>query len=187
MLFVSNRNVTLRSKSGHIIAFKRGEPREVPVPVRREAMAIGIIPVEAGADTVENIEASLARVVPIPADLRHALVFDALHKIREDNDNTKFDAAGRPKVDAVNAYFFGQFSVNANDRTKYWDEYKALVSEGEELPTHKDMAAFLDIAQANSRPEIADFGSMLGVPVEELESVSLRDGRRVLINKLLGG
>lgn len=187
MQFVSNRNVTLRSKSGHIITFKRGEPREVPVMVRREAMAIGIIPVDAAADTVENLENVLGRVVPVPPDLRNALVFDALHKIREDNDNTKFDAAGRPKVDAVNAYFHGQFSINANDRTKYWDEYKALVSEGEELPSHKDMAAFLDIAQANSRPEISDLGAMLGVDPEQLEAVSLRDGRRILVNKLLGG
>lgn len=185
MQYVSNRNVTLRSKTGHVIFFKAGEPRDVPVPVRREAMAIGIIPADGKPDTVENIETEASRVVAIPAALRDALIFFALERIREENETAKFDAAGRPKVDAVNAYFYGFLNINANDRSRYWDEYRALVGSGEEIPTDKNLTAFLEIAGVTSRDEVLDHGKTLGVKSEVLEALSVRDARRVLMNALL--
>lgn len=184
MLFVANRNVTLRSKTGHVIYFKANEPREVPQPVRREAMAIGIIPVNAQPDTVETLESEVTRSVPVPNDLRNALIFYALDKLREENETGKFDAAGRPKVDAINAHFHGFLTINANDRTRFWDEYRALHASGEEPVQHKDLASFLDIAGMTSRDEAGDYAKLLGVSDETINSVSIREARRILMNKL---
>lgn len=187
MNFVSNRNVTVRSKSGHVIRFERNVPRAVPANLRREVMAIGIIPAEGQADLVENLETEVSRMAPIPEALRTALVFHALSQIREENDTSKFDAAGRPKVDAVNSVFHGFLSINAAARNSFWDELRALISENEEIPSHKDLETFLALAEITSRDEIADYGKMLGVDETALEAVSVRDSRRMLINKLLSG
>lgn len=185
MQFVSNRNVTLRSKSGHMIAFKAGVPMDVPQPVRRECMAIGIIPVDGKPDTVENLEAEVSRSAAVPPGLREALIFFALDRVRDENETSKFDAAGRPKVDAINSYFHGFLNINATDRGRFWDEYRALTSQGEEIPTHKDMNAFLEIAGVTSRDEVADHGKALGVDPILLDTLSVRDARRVLMNALL--
>lgn len=187
MQFVSNHNVTVRSKSGHVIRFERNVPRDVPQALRREVMAIGIVPAESSPDLVENIENEVNRVVPLPEALRNALVFHALNVIREENDTSKFDAAGRPKVDAVNALFHGFLSINATTRNAAWDELRALIAEGEEAPSHKDLETFLALAEITSRDEIADYGKMLGVEESALEALSVRDARRLLINKLLTG
>jgi hypothetical protein len=186
MLFVANRNFTLRSKTGHMIRFEKDKPREVPLDVRREAMAVGIIPADGKANTVEDVDSALSVSMPMPNDLRTALIFYALDKMREENDNTKFDAAGRPKVDSVNAYFHGYLHINATDRTKFWDEYKALSGSGEDVPGHRDLRTFLDLAGMTSRDEAADYAKILGIDETVVESVSIRDARKILLNKLFG-
>lgn len=190
MKFVANRNVTLRSKSGHIIRFERGVPKEVPPAVRREAMAIGVVPVEGSLDVEAQDTAAIngqpnSLAFTIPQDLRDSLIFAAMDELRSENDNARFDAAGRPKVDAVNARFFGLMSINSNERNKYWDELRARSSNGEETPQHQHLKAFLDIAGATSRDELREFAEVLGVDVESVEAVSVRDARRLLVKALL--
>lgn len=185
MLFVSNRNVTLRTVIGHVIHFEAGVPMEVPAEVRRQAMAIGVIPADGQAQTIEDVEAEASRIIPITGSFRDALIFAAMKRLRTENITSTFDASGRPTVAAVNAHFHGFLVLSSNDRNNYWDELRALISGNEDIPADPKAATFFEIAAVNSRDEMLDLGKTLGVSASALGALSVRDGRRALMNALL--
>lgn len=107
-LFVSPRDIVVRTTQGAAIAFEKGKPTHVPQRLHSLVMEKGILPCDAQGKVLDAAEA--AEVVPPekkvkmapedPAKLEAELV-TAMKMIVERNDAKDFTANGTPHSDAV--------------------------------------------------------------------------------------
>lgn len=118
-MLVLNRNYTMATTKGHVIAFEKNKPTAVPKSAYNDAIAIGAMPADgADPDVLPNEKND---VVPQdPAD-RNPLIYAALVKLIERNDREDFTAAGSPTVDAVSREV--GFKVAAKEIAGQWQEY----------------------------------------------------------------
>lgn len=110
MLFISNRDITISSTTGHSIEFKKGEPTNAPAIMYAELLTQGIVPTE----PVEEAPVEEGTVAPQdPAQLK-AAVFAAFEKIALKNDRNDFTAAGAPHLSTMSKVL--GWNVNAKER-----------------------------------------------------------------------
>lgn len=95
---VANRNVTVRSLSGHVIAFKKDTPTRVPATMITECMAVGIVPTDTGGEFVS--EERPKTTAPQGMD-REEELRNAINLLRERNERSDFTGAGRPDLRAL--------------------------------------------------------------------------------------
>lgn len=103
-LYVLNRDFTLRSTSGHSIAFEKGVPVNVPPVLEQEAAQYGAERVD--GVWVDPIEPSkLVAEVPeaLAASDREVLLTAAFEQIIKRNDSKDFTGQGIPTVNAIKA------------------------------------------------------------------------------------
>ncbi len=96
MMLVANRNVTVRSTTGHVIKFTKDEPVSVPRMMVSECMAVGIVPV----DDDYTPEEPTKNAIPTGHDREQALR-DAIIQLKERNDRGDFTGGGRPDLRAL--------------------------------------------------------------------------------------
>ena len=121
ILLVLNRNYTLATTKGHVIAFEKGKPTSVPKIVYNEAIAIGAQPAD-GTDPDVLKDEKKSSAPQDPAE-RNPLILAAIEKLIDRNDREDFTAAGSPSVDAVTKEV--GFKVSAKEIAGQWQEYHA--------------------------------------------------------------
>lgn len=119
--YVLNRNYSLRSLSGHMIDFIKGQPTYVPPPCVKEAVAIGAEPVE----TIDKTEAVLGPeeklAVEPDGEERKQLLFKIFAQLEERNGREDFTAAGMPSIKVIEK--IAGFEVDSKERNVLWQEY----------------------------------------------------------------
>lgn len=112
---VLNRNYVLRTTLGHSVAFKKGEPINVPAIIAKSAAEIGAERVD-GKDVFEApVEAP---VQPVDPSQRGEDIRKAVETIVDRNAIKDFTAGGTPKVAAVSAQV--GYKVDQVEVAKAW-------------------------------------------------------------------
>ena len=117
--FVLHRNYALRSMSGHMINFIKGEPTWVPPVCVKEAVAIGAQPLDGPVDVLEP---ETQVVVDPSGDERKQLIFAAFEDMEAKNEREDWTASGMPR-DAALEKVLG-FKVDTKERNALWLEYR---------------------------------------------------------------
>lgn len=121
---VLNRNYTLATTKGHVIAFTKGVPTVVPSIVYQECLAIGAQTADGEAPTVEEV----IKTDGAPEDhgARGPMIMQAIKTLVAQNSRESFTAAGSPTVDAV-AKIVG-FKPQSKEIAIVWQEYHEEVA-----------------------------------------------------------
>jgi hypothetical protein len=123
--FVLHRDYALRSMSGHMINFKKGDPTWVPNECVKEAVAIGAAPVDGPVEVLDpEVHAS---IVPEGQE-RKDLIFAAFEDMEAKNEREEWTASGMPTSKALEKIL--GFEVDSKERNTLWIEYRAAKSEG---------------------------------------------------------
>ena len=122
--FVLNRDYALRSLTGHMINFKKGEPVFIPPICVKEAVAIGAQPVDGPVDVLDpEVTES---IVPEGAE-RKDLIFAAFEDLEAKNEREEWTASGMPTSKALEKTL--GFEVDSKERNALWIEYRASKAE----------------------------------------------------------
>lgn len=119
--YVLNRNYTLRSLTGHSVAFVKGVPTFVPAMIEREARGLGAECVD-GANP-DMLDPETPVVAPLTHDERADQIRAAFALLVERNDTKDFTGAGVPSVKAVEKMV--DFDVDRNEVISLWQAFKA--------------------------------------------------------------
>lgn len=184
VLMTCARHYTLRTKAGHCLRFKPNEPVAVPDSVVSEALALNIIPVD-GSDVRTADDAAPLQKVVIAGLLRDALALHCIDDLVKMNDVEQFDGGGRPKVAVINQAT--GLSLSAADRNDYWDKYRTIKSEGEELPKHKALATVLEIQALNTPSHLKEYAEALGVNEDAILGHPIAVQKQVLLKAAVAG
>lgn len=120
--FMMQRDRTVASLSGHIIAFKKGEPIHVPPAAYSEVMAAGAVPVDDDfvqpADPDATTTDSGESLDPVA---RKDKIIAAFETLKARNERGDFGADGKPHPKAITKLV--GFLVEARERNQLWAEY----------------------------------------------------------------
>ena len=119
--YVLNRNLVLRSMTGHSVNFVRNVPTFVPALIEREARGIGAERVD-GANP-DMLDPETPEVAPLSHDERAEQIRTAFALLVERNDSKDFTGAGVPSVKAVEKLV--DFDVDRNEVVALWQAYRA--------------------------------------------------------------
>lgn len=119
VLLVLNRDHVLATTRGHVIAFRKGEPTNVPRVLVSEALAIGAQPADGSEPEVPGDDKKAPKAPNDPAE-RGPLILAAIEKIVASNERKDFTAAGSPTVKSVEREL--GFDVDAREITAAWQE-----------------------------------------------------------------
>jgi len=114
MKFTSLRNMTVATRTGHAIEFKKGEPTFVPPIAWNEVQAAGAVPEE---DLPEPVKGDTEP--SDPAD-RAVLIEAAIEELIEKNARGTFGATGAPQVKVLSQKVGWQ--VSASERDVIWQK-----------------------------------------------------------------
>lgn len=124
MKLVMNRNITVRSLSGHAIAFKKDEPVHVPPEMVEECMGKGAVPAE--GEKLPKKEENTKPPEPIgPA--RKKRIFEIFEEMETDNKRGEFAASGIPNAKPVKLRF--GYEIDAAEIKQLWHEYRGTTGE----------------------------------------------------------
>jgi len=115
--FISNKDQIIRTRVGHSIEFKKGEPTHVPPEAWAEVQARGVIPEE---DLPEPDISN--KNEPDDPMQRKKVLMDAFEAIVLEGNRDDFMATGRPTLPSV--FNRVKFKIDAKERDSLWDEYK---------------------------------------------------------------
>ncbi len=93
----ANRNFTLTTTLGHVIAFKKDVETPIPRMVLAQAQAYGCVV----ADSEDTSDEPKLPVEPNDPAVRAADIKKAVEGVRERNAREDFTAAGKPKVNVI--------------------------------------------------------------------------------------
>lgn len=179
VLMTCARHYTLRTKAGHCIHFNPDEPKMVPDTVVSEALAVNILPVDGQDTQTQDTSGTVPQKVVVSGLLRDALALHCIDDIVKMNDVEQFDGGGRPKVIAINNAT--GLNLTANERNTYWDRYRTLKSDSEELPNHKALATVLEIQSINTPKGVKEYAEALGVPRDNILGHPIAVQKQVLL------
>lgn len=172
------RHYTLRTTTGHSIKFEPNKPKFVPDSIVSEALRVNILPVEGLPEDAEMAAGGVVKLT-INGELRSALALHAIDVLVRENDTSTFDGGGRPKVGPLND--MTGLTLTAKEREEYWQQYRQVKANGEELPTHKSRDMVLEVQAISSPRDVKEYAEALGVKSEALEGHSLRVQKQILI------
>ena len=120
--YVTNRDVTIPTKKGHTLVFKKDEHRYVPPACRREMLQHGILPVDGDVSKALEPKGSKdTKTVEPPTDEeRYEIIKQTMRDMRGENNPADFTAANLPK-DAVLEKRVG-FKVDGKERKDIYAE-----------------------------------------------------------------
>lgn len=180
LLMVSPRDFMLNSTLGHSLSFKKDQPTAVPHAIVDEALKVNILPFEGGTGKeFDDPNASASANTSISGALRRAVLFHAISEIVKRNDPDDFSGGGRPNAKAVSDR--AGVRISATELNKYWDEYRDLVSQNADLPTHPNLTLVVDIMGVSSKPALFEYADLLGVSKDSLAGLTLSACRDRLV------
>jgi len=114
-MYVANRDVEVRTVLGHVIRFKKDQPKFIPVEVRPMLINYGILPVDPDAEEEEEA----APVAALDTTLSRDEQLDAaVQLVRKRNDPDDFTAGGIPSKKALED--ITGFDVTVGERNAAW-------------------------------------------------------------------
>lgn len=153
------RDFVLRSTQGHTVRFEANKPTPVPEALYAEALARNIVPVSDYLDT--DAPASGKSRVALTGPLRDALIFYGIDQLVNRNQSEDFDGGGQPKPDAIKELV--GVPISAQERTKYWANYRELTGNNIELPTHPNLEMVLELQSLSTRKDLEGFAKEHGI------------------------
>lgn len=122
-LYVSQRDVTVTSTTGHTIRFTKGVPVSVPYQMRRLCLERGVLPADPTAPVLDDDDSQPAKPdAPLSLQERDELIREAMIEMIETKKRDDFTATGLPKVDRL-AKITG-FEVSMAERDRIWLDMK---------------------------------------------------------------
>jgi|ADGO01.1.fsa_nt_gi hypothetical protein len=184
VMMVSPRDYTLRTTSGHVIAFKANVPQLVPDVVVSDAMAVNILPCEGKAVDNDRPADGVVKMPALPSTLRDALVLTVIDQLVRENDTANFNAGGQPKLAVVNE--LTGVRLSSGELSKYWDRYREIKYNNESLPTHKHLSLVMELQSLTTRKQLIEFARDIRFPTREVErQPSVKDAKALLLNAVL--
>ena len=119
MNYIAPRNMTVASRSGRSVEFKKGEPTYAPDQMHAELIAVGIVPAE---EIPELEETGGTKEPTVPAE-RQAAVFEAIEKIILRGKRNDFAGTGAPHA-AVLSKELG-WDIDGKERDVLWQKFQA--------------------------------------------------------------
>ena len=119
MKFISSRDRTIASLTGHSIEFKKGVPTFVPKEMHAEVLNLGCVPEEELQDSTDDKPA----VEPTDPTERQDALLVAIALMVERNSRDDFGANGAPSIKALNDDL--GWKPSAEERDTAWLEYQA--------------------------------------------------------------
>lgn len=116
-----NRDYVLVTTKGHVIAFKKDEPIDVPQAVVADALAVGAMP--ADKEAVKVLEDAKEEKAPLTLEEREEAILKVIPGMLEANVRESFTAAGTPHAKAVSELV--GFKTSAKEVSAVWDKYNA--------------------------------------------------------------
>lgn len=173
---VCPRDYVLRTRMGHTITFKAGEPTTVPEAAYAEALAKNILPVQT-LDT-ENPVFELA-TAEITGTLRDALIFDTINNMVIENSVEEFAGGGVPKASVVSAKI--GVAISASEIGKYWQLFREIKGENSALPRHPNMELVREVQALATRKQLEEYARDLNVPLSKSKGKSLTELKTFLL------
>ena len=121
-LYVSQRDVTVTSTTGHTIRFTKGVPVSVPYQMRRLCLERGVLPVDPTQPVLEDEVKPTKPDAPLSQQERDEFIREAMNEMIETKKRDDFTATGLPKVDRL-AKITG-FEVSMAERDRIWLDMK---------------------------------------------------------------
>lgn len=123
--FKLNRNLTIRSVTGHTVRFEKGVPTFVPPALIPEAVAVG-------AERLDMVQEPLAgdpvEDKPEPqGQEREELVFEGFRELMKRNERGDFTAQGMPKTSALGELL--GFVPDGKERDVLWAKFMEQEAE----------------------------------------------------------
>lgn len=174
------RDFVLRSTQGHTVIFKAGKPTPVPEALYAEALARNIVPVKGPIDTDE---AANGKAVALTGPLRDALIYHALDAIVKRNQVEDFDGGGNPKPDAVKEMV--GVAISATERTKHWANYRELMGNNIELPTHPNLDLVIELQSLSTRKDLEAFAEEHNIAIGKNSGKNNRELKAQLIGSMV--
>lgn len=119
MKFISSRDRTITSLTGHAIEFKKGVPTFVPREMHAEVLELGCVPEEELPDSGEG-DKTLVEPTD-PTDRQNALLA-VIAVMVERNSRDDFGANGAPSIKALSDAL--GWKPSAEERDTAWLEYQ---------------------------------------------------------------
>lgn len=179
---LSLRSFRLPTLSGHVITFEANVPQRVPFEVVKDAMAAGCVPAQ--SDDIHVNDAVHSGPVEFQGDLRRSLIVTVMHRLIRDNDPKQFDSGSVPKAEAI-AKIAG-FTISQQERKAVWEAVLHARSTGDEITTHKDTEAVLDVLDAESRADLLLIAKDQGLDEKAVSGLKAQDLRRKLLARFSG-
>lgn len=178
--FLSLRNFRLETTHGHTIVFKANTPTFVPDAAVPAAMAAGCVPVDqAGTPFHED---NTKTKVEFAADARESLIYLAVKRVVERNNNKDFDGSGVPKLAAINSML--GFDVIRKEVSDVFRLFMQNRTEGREYALHPNAERIMQVLDADTKAELLELAEAAGV--EDASGMTVRDLRRNTLVKLSG-
>lgn len=132
MLFVSNRDITVRSKKcGQSIAFEKGVVTRVPAAMHEECMEKGILPVEADGSPVDPANNTVSatplgvKLAPEDGDTRSVKILEVIQVMVKRNNSKDFTGGGRPLAKSVSMAL--GWTVDQKDVNAVWEKSREKI------------------------------------------------------------
>ena len=121
-LLVLNRDHTLVTTKGHVVAFEKGKPTFVPPSVFQDAIAIGAVP-DDGSDP-DVLKDAPEDISPLTLEERETAIMATFEGLIARNERETFTAAGHPHFNAVSALV--GFKVAGKEVASIWQKYNDI-------------------------------------------------------------
>lgn len=118
MEYISNRNITVASTTGHSVEFKKGIPTNCSSRMHAELLALGIVPV----DPIEPEAEAQAGAEPTDPAAREAALFTLYEKLILRNARKDFTAVGSPHLSVI-AKETGWPEIDGKERDSTWAKF----------------------------------------------------------------
>lgn len=174
------RDYTLRTLTGQTIRFIAGEPTPVPESAYAEALSKNIVPVERPDDDKPAFGMVHTEVT---GTLRDAMIYAALDEIAKRNHTEEFTGGGVPKATSVT--MAAGVRISASETGKYWSNYRQMMAENVELPSHPKVTVVQELQACATRAQLTEFAAEHGVNMPKAEGKSVKELKELLLNAVI--
>lgn len=177
---VCPRDYVLRSRTGHTIEFKAGVATPVPEACYAEALSKNIIPAK-----LKDEDSPVFNMVnaEITGTLRDALLYGALDELAKRNQTEDFTGGGVPKAAAVSALV--GTSVSASEVSRHWSNYRNIISENGDLPTHPQVEIVRELQSLGTRKQLEEFAADHDLGVPKAKGKSIKEFKELLLHSVI--
>ncbi len=118
-MFITDRNVTVRSTQGVVVRFRKGEPVYVPPQAQNEVIAVGAHLVDGESGLSDEKEVFSLPTPPAGTERRTSII-EVMRAMMARNQREDFTGAGKPNAMEITKTV--GFRVEKGERDELWDK-----------------------------------------------------------------